>query len=286
MIEIEVFTDPMMGLSYESEPFLRYLESHYYGKIKFQYRMAGLVRDVEEFMLPAEIALGTEEGIKQYNKRLANIYLAEESISGLPINMTNFRLFSPEERSSLPMNKAYKAIVLMAPDKAERFLYRLRYETIAKTRPLTKRSEILRLVEEMGFDLERFKDLYDNGSAEAEMHKDFEIQGKLGARALLSYLIRCDGKEVLLQGVARIEHFVKVITNLSQGKALPTKPEISQKNLEELLEKHPLISHQELQTAFELKDEKAVKEFIKPMLDSGQIKIAPILNSWFVEKTI
>lgn len=35
MIHIEIFIDPIMGLSYESEPFLRYLETHFEGKITF-----------------------------------------------------------------------------------------------------------------------------------------------------------------------------------------------------------------------------------------------------------
>lgn len=57
-IKITVFTDPMMGLSYESEPVREKLEKTFEGKIEFDYVMALLVRDVSDFMLPKEIALG------------------------------------------------------------------------------------------------------------------------------------------------------------------------------------------------------------------------------------
>ena len=79
-ILISVFTDPMMGLSYESEPVRERLEAAFTGRIAFDYVMALLVRDVADFMLPEELALGREKGIEVYNRRLAQIYKSEESI--------------------------------------------------------------------------------------------------------------------------------------------------------------------------------------------------------------
>ena len=94
-ILITVFTDPMMGLSYESEPIREKLEASFKDKVSFDYVMCLLVKDVSDFMLPEEITLGREKGIEVYNKRLAQIYKNEEKIGGLPINMEGFTLFSP-----------------------------------------------------------------------------------------------------------------------------------------------------------------------------------------------
>ena len=47
---ITTFTDPMMGLSWECEPVFRKLETHFRNKLEFRYLMAGLVRDVSDFM--------------------------------------------------------------------------------------------------------------------------------------------------------------------------------------------------------------------------------------------
>ena len=85
---ITAFTDPMMGLSYESEPIMERLQKEDSGKIEFRYVMGLLVRDVSDFMTPAERTMEPEAGIRRYCERLAGIYKSEESIGGLPINMT------------------------------------------------------------------------------------------------------------------------------------------------------------------------------------------------------
>ena len=62
---ITTFTDPMMGLSYESEPVFRKLETHFEGQIEFRCVMAGLVRDVSDFMTPEERSMEPETGIRR-----------------------------------------------------------------------------------------------------------------------------------------------------------------------------------------------------------------------------
>ena len=122
-IILTTFTDPMMGLSYEQEPVYEKLAAHYGGQLEFRYVMAGLVRDVSDFMLPLELSLPAAEGIRQYNKRLAGIYKDEEPIGGLPINMEGFHLFDENHRSSYPLCIAYKAAQLAAPQKADACLF-------------------------------------------------------------------------------------------------------------------------------------------------------------------
>ncbi len=56
-IILTAFTDPMMGLSYESEPIMDRLQEAYAGRIEFRYVMSLLVRDASDFMLPEERAI-------------------------------------------------------------------------------------------------------------------------------------------------------------------------------------------------------------------------------------
>ena len=142
-VVITTFTDPMMGLSYECEPIFRKLETHFRGQIAFRYVMSLLVRDVFELVDPADMEQGKETAIRNYNARLARIYEEEEAISGMPICMNQFHLFSTEDTSSLPLNLAYKAAQLAAPELADLFLYNLRYATIVECRPTTRIEEIL-----------------------------------------------------------------------------------------------------------------------------------------------
>ena len=55
-ITLTTFTDPMMGLSYECEPVMRKLETHFAGQIEFHYAMGLLVRNVHDFMMPEDYA--------------------------------------------------------------------------------------------------------------------------------------------------------------------------------------------------------------------------------------
>ena len=55
-ITLTTFTDPMMGLSYECEPIMRKLETHFAGQIDFRSVMGLLVRNVHDFMMPEDYA--------------------------------------------------------------------------------------------------------------------------------------------------------------------------------------------------------------------------------------
>ena len=101
-IILTAFTDPMMGLSYESEPIMDRLKQEYGNQIEFRYVMSLLVRDISDFMTPEERRMDAESGIRRYCGRLAGIYKSEESIGGLPVNMDGFCLFDADHRSSKP----------------------------------------------------------------------------------------------------------------------------------------------------------------------------------------
>lgn len=171
-IILTAFTDPMMGLSYESEPIMDRLRETYAGQIEFRYVMSLLVRDVSDFMLPEERALDPDTGIKRYCRRLAGIYKNEESIGGLPINMEGFCLFDAAHRSSKPLCLAYKAAQLTRPEKADPFLLALRHATVLDCRPTTHMDEILNVVRKTGIDEGRFLLHYQDGSAAAALEKD------------------------------------------------------------------------------------------------------------------
>ncbi|MBQ9048306.1 MAG: DsbA family protein [Solobacterium sp.] len=214
-IVLTVFTDPMMGLSYESEPIMERLQKTYAERIEFRYVMCLLVRDVSDFMLPEERAMDPESGIQQYCKRLASIYKSEESIGHLPMNMEGFCLFDTEHRTSAPLNLAYKAAQLADPAKADTFLTALRHATVLSCRPTTHLDEILKVVRDTVISEEAFLQAYNDGRAEAALQQDLAYARRMGIHSLPAYLIQYKDRGMIMQSFA-YQDFVKAITQLTE----------------------------------------------------------------------
>ena len=199
---LTAFTDPMMGLSYESEPIMDRLQKEYGDMIELKNFCALLVRDVSDFMTPEERALKPEEGISLYCRRLARIYKSEESVGGLPINMDNFCLFDKDHRSSKPLNLAYKAAQLAAPDKADGFLIALSHATVIDCLPTTHFDIIMKVVRASGINEDAFILHYQDGSAEAALNEDLAFARRLGIPSLPAYLIQYNGHASIQQRVS------------------------------------------------------------------------------------
>lgn len=280
-IKIFTFTDPMLGLSYECEPIFRKLETHFAEKIEFNYIMSGLVKNVYNFVDPDDLKFGNDVAIKKYNARLAEIYLSEEKITGMPINMENFQLFSTENISTAPLNIAYKAVQIVDAAKAENFLYNLRYATIVECRPTTKTEEILKVVEKTGVDRKKFLQKFMDGTAKAAFEEDLKICERLNIHSLPSYLIQYGEKNILIQELIGYEIFVAAIDELSNFEIKPKNFEKTQENLEKLLRKHKIISPIEIKFAFDFENPEEVEKFLEPLQEKISIKHAK--NTYFVE---
>ncbi len=283
-ITLTTFTDPMMGLSYECEPIFRKLETHFAGQIEFKYSMGLLVRNVYELCDCNELAQSPALGLHHYNARLAKIYESEESISGMPINMDSFCLFSTEETSSLPLNLAYKAAQLTAPELADRFLYNLRYATIVDTRPTTKLEEILKVVRQTGINEKQFLQHYQDSSAETALDSDLTRMHALGIHTLPAYLLQYDGKQMVIKQLIGYDTFVAAIRQISDGCIYPQPVMQSLQSVSQLLEQHPLISPIEVREALDFHSIDDVRQFIQPLIDSREITIRDVKRGWFIEK--
>ena len=280
-ITLTTFTDPMMGLSYECEPIFRKLETHFAGQIEFRYAMGLLVRNVYELTACNELSQSPALALHRYNARLAKIYESEESISGMPINMDGFCLFSEEHTSSLPLNLAYKAAQLAAPALADRFLYNLRYATIVDTRPTTHLDEILKVVRQTGIDEQRFLQHYRDSSAETALDNDLTRMHALGIHTLPAYLLEYDGRQMLIRHLIGYDAFVEAICQLTDGRIHPQPVEQSLSAIRQLLNEHPLISPIELREAFDFTTTDDVRRFIQPLIDSGEVSIRDVRRGYF-----
>lgn len=285
MLTLEIFTDPMMGLSYQSEPFIRYLETHFTDQLEIKNRMGGLVRDVFDWVNPADLILGEERALDRYNQQLGAIYRSEEDISGLPMDMRNCQLFSLTERSSTPLNLAYKTVELLAPERAENFLYRLRFETIVGMKQTTKLSVLIDIASQFGLDPQEFETTYHSQAVQQALEKDWRELANLNIRGLPLYRFTYKEKTVAFSGVLNTAQFLKVIDQFTTGDIKPQPVSANLDHLNQLIQKHPLISPQEIMSVYDLAHPDDVRAFIQPLLDKNVIQIKPVYHGWFIEKT-
>lgn len=282
LLRLTTFTDPMMGLSYESEPVMRKIETHFAGQVEFRYTMGVLVRDVHDFMIPEDYASTPEQSIRNYNKRLAAIYKQEEEISGMPIVMQDFRLFDAEHTTSRPLCLAFKAVQRVMPEKAEQFLYRLRFATIVETRPTTHREELLRVVRQTGIDEGEFLAAYTDGRAEAALQHDLYVCQSLGIRGLPAHILHYGRRHVIVPGVADYNTLTSAISTLTDGAVQPQSVTADTDTLRALVARHPLISPIEVSQAFDLYHPEDVKQFIQPLIDDGTVAVQQYAHGLFI----
>ena len=278
------FTDPMMGLSYECEPVFRKLETHFPGMLEFRYVMAGLVRDVHALLDPDDLRCGEDFAIRNYNRRLARIYESEEDISGMPVNMVDFHLFSTEHISSLPLNLAYKAAQLACPEKADLYLYNLRYATIVDCKPTTHWAELLEVARSTGIDAKTFAGHYTDGSAQKALEGDLAHCRKLGIRTLPAYMLAYGDNSMVVQQLIGYNAFAELISELSEGLLQPRSVTPSLESIRQFIAAHPLISPIELFEAYDFASADDVVPFLKPLLDTGCIARRHIPPGVFITK--
>ncbi|MBR3745576.1 MAG: DsbA family protein, partial [Selenomonadaceae bacterium] len=174
-----------------------------------------------------------------------------------------------------------KAAQLVDANKADEFLYRLRFATIVDCRPTTRTSEILKVVIKSGLDHKKFLTAYNDGSAEKNFQNDLQLCRRIGIHELPSYMLQYQSKGALIRGLASFDDFANVIDDLSGIK--PESPVKSLGTLRELIAKHRLISPIEIREAFDFKSVDEVQKFIAPLVDSHEIKIVDVPHGWFIE---
>lgn len=281
-LTITIFTDPIMGLSYESEPFLRKLETHFPNQITIKNVMSGLVRNVYDFVDKNDLAVSQEYAIARYLPRLAAIYNAEQDISGMPVCMENLQLFSTERTSSIPLNLAYKAVERIEPNKADEFLYRLRFATIVEVRPTTDTDELVQVAEQVGIEKTLFLNEFLSDRNQQDLQNDFAYRAKMGVRGLPAYLFEYQGKQVLANGVLNDDDFFGIIGQITQGELQPAIPILNTQNVWALIQNRRLISPIEIQYAFDLADISKLEPLLQNLQSNQKIRRQIIAGGEFI----
>ena len=267
-IEIIEFTNPACTWCWGSEPLLRKLEYQFGHNIKLGYVMGGLVKDAKTFMDPRN-SIGGD--LRQFNQQVAKHWLEASERHGMPVQTDGFELFTESDRSTHPMNIAYKAAQFQGEEIANRFLRRMREAIAAEARQANRTEVLIELANDTGLDIPQFTTSLNDGSAVQAFKSDLEIISKYSIHGFPSYLLKNDkGKEVVMRGYQSYEDFIAVINILSENDVVPARNKVNKETIIDFMGRYDRISPVELQEVFDL-DKDATQSWLVTLTNSGAV---------------
>lgn len=138
-VEIQVYTDPLCCWSWAFEPQWRKLRFEYSGKIKWRYRMAGMIPNWNSFSDP----------LNHVTKplQMGPVWLEAKYLSGQPIEDKVW--FNTPPSSSYPACIAVKCAGLQSPEAAEMYLRRVREAIMLQGKDISKPEVLLGVAKEL-----------------------------------------------------------------------------------------------------------------------------------------
>jgi len=277
-IEIIEFTDPACTWCWGSEPLLRKLEYHFGPKIKVGYVMGGLVKDAMTFMDSGNNIGGD---LTQFNQQVSKHWLEAAERHGMPVQTDGFELFTESDRSTYPMNIAYKAAQFQGEAIANRFLRRMREAVAAEARQANRTEVLIELANDVDLNISMFITSMSDGSADQAFKADQEIMRKYYIRGFPGYLIKdSEGKEIVMRGYQSYSDFMAVINMLSKDIVTTPDIEVNEENVIDFINHYGRIAPVELQEAFDL-DNHATNYWLKILANRGDVSVLQAGNSAF-----
>ena len=267
-IEIIEFTDPACTWCWGSEPLLRKLEYHFGRKLEVGYVMCGLVKDAKTFMDPGN-SIGGD--LTQFNQQVAEHWLKASKKHGMPVQTDGFELFTESNRSTYPMNIAYKAAQFQGEAIANRFLRRMREAVAAEARQANRTEVLVELASDVGLDISMLITSISDGSAEQAFKDDQDIMHQYSIRGFPSYLLKgVEGKEIVMRGYQTYDDFLAVINMLSEDIVNPPNIVANEETVLDFISRYGHIAPVELQEAFNL-DKDATKNWLDRLINKGVV---------------
>lgn len=280
IVSITTFTDPICVWCWGTEPVYRALETHYPDLIDFPMVVGGLVEDIRLFG-DSESGIGGDP--EKTNLAITRHWKEAVEVLHMPVGIGGFRVFSEETPSSYPHDKAYISAKLIAPEKADRLIRRVREATIVESKR-TGRAEVLaELAGEVGIDPKQFLETFGSEEVHRLFEQDLQKTREAQVDVLPTFVIRYgDKKPVILAGYIPYDRFVQVLDQLSDGALKPIAVQPTIDKLLELLQKHPRLAAEEVFQAFDFDSREECDRWLETLGERGLIARQSIGTGVFV----
>ena len=220
---VEYYTDPLCSWSWAFEAQWRYLRYLCAGRLKWRYRMGGLLADWHSYHDPFNDISKPSQVAPQWFQVCA--------ISGMPLDEQIWNQDPPD--SSYPACLAVKAAERQGQEVTEEYLRRLREAVMIERRNIARQDILLAVAQEMvrssrvgkSFDLDRFHEDLASVEALEAFRQDLRDAAYYGiGRFPTLILYRSDGRGIILVGYrpfnalgAALEYFVPGVLRKPEG---------------------------------------------------------------------
>ncbi len=276
ILEVIEYTDPYCTWCWGSEPILRKIQEVYGDQVQIDFKMGGLVADIDQFYDPSN-AIGGPNWYKQ----VADHWLDASSRHGMPVDEQVFYDLKEETFSTYPANIAYKAAEFQDVEMAKKFLRRMREAAAAERKAIHRVEVQADLAKEVGLDGKQFLEDIKSGRAEEAFLEDLKEARSRGISGFPTFLIRNrDGQETILFGYRSFEGFEMAFQKLSGNALKPRNLEASEDSILAFVRKYEKVAPKEVAEVFNLTMESAMN-WLNKLNEKGLLKDQKWGNGFF-----
>ena len=270
-ITLYYVTDPICSHCWALEPVLRRFIEQYGEYFNFQTVMGGLLEKWHDG--PIDPANGI------YKPADVAGHWREVGVhSRMPID-GSLMIDNPVQ-SSFPPSRVFKIIQQNYTEaKAFEFLRRAREALFAFNRNISDKSELMKIVNELGLDGESIINASEQQAGMQLLNADFELTRNLGARAFPTIvMINEENKGIKIVGGRPFEAYVEGLhqvlnVNELQPKQVPP--------LSDILDKEKLLFSKEIEVLYDV-DPSTVQAFIEKELSPESYRLKEILGEVYI----
>ena len=273
-VEVIEFTDASCPWCYGTEPLLRKLETRFRDQIALGFVMGGLVEDVRNL---SEAFDDPQKDVIESNLAVARHWLHTSKEHGMPVNTKGFALFSYDYPSSYTQGISFKAVQFQGDAFANDFLRRIRVATALEGLQTTREDVLAELASEAGVNMVEYFDRIENDDAKKAFEGDLALIEKYHIETLPSWLIRYDGKEVVLHGITTFDALKEAIIGISDNSVKDIVAPKTSEAVFDFISRNTHVAPIEIKTAFELTDEE-YRKVIKSLKKDEMIEEIKIGN--------
>lgn len=274
MLTIHAFTDPVCVWCWAAEAPLRGLETHFGSRVQMRHVAGGMVKDILDFE-DSSAGLTGQQSMAEINANIAAHYHDTALTHHMPIMTVGFRLFSDENPSSWPQNIAFKAAQIASPDRANRFLRRIRQATVVESQPTGDPAVLFSLAGECGIDRAAYAAALTDGRALAAFHEDLKLGVEQGIDLFPTFILSYEENNTILSGYVTFPEFAQAIEKVTMGKVRPTPSPPDDERLLALLDQYLYLSEEEIRQAFDLPEGLSAKAWCQRLEKEGRLKVTP-----------